>query len=381
MKKHKILFYCQYLLGLGHLTRSLALAKSLSAEFEVYFLLGGPKVDRRIDWDNFTLIELEPLLMHESNSQLYSPQAISVEEVFEIRKHQIEKILNDNQFDVFVTELYPFGRRKFRKEIISVIELFKKINPKGLTVSSVRDILVESNDHNKDQSMIDVTKKYYDLVLVHSDPKIIRLNQTFPLATQVENLLHYTGFVTESKKVSVSTQLRSNEILISLGGGSVGAELMDAVLSIAKDFSDFKFRFKKSPYMPEDLISRLDLAQKTLQNVFVEGFSQNFEEELCGVRLSISMGGYNTVMNVLNTKTPALIYAYDANHEQNLRGELLENLGYLKVLNKSDLESSHLIQIIKDALCHSYPSQELNLSGGIETTRLLKLKIDETRSL
>jgi len=37
-----LLLYCQHVLGMGHLVRSLALAESLAARFHVVFLNGGP---------------------------------------------------------------------------------------------------------------------------------------------------------------------------------------------------------------------------------------------------------------------------------------------------------------------------------------------------
>ena len=35
--------------------------------------------------------------------------------------------------------------------------------------------------------------------------------------------------------------------------------------------------------------------------------------------LSISLAGYNTLMDILATRTPALVYPYMANREQNMR--------------------------------------------------------------
>src|SRR3989475_13223949 len=40
--REAILFYCQYVLGMGHLVRSLALARALADRFRVVFLNGGP---------------------------------------------------------------------------------------------------------------------------------------------------------------------------------------------------------------------------------------------------------------------------------------------------------------------------------------------------
>ena len=40
--KPALLFYCQHSIGMGHLTRSFALAAALAQDFRIVFLNGGP---------------------------------------------------------------------------------------------------------------------------------------------------------------------------------------------------------------------------------------------------------------------------------------------------------------------------------------------------
>lgn len=40
----KIMFYCQYLSGMGHLVRSSQIVRSLANYFQVYFITGGPEI-------------------------------------------------------------------------------------------------------------------------------------------------------------------------------------------------------------------------------------------------------------------------------------------------------------------------------------------------
>ena len=41
----KIMFYCQYLSGIGHLVRSTEIVRSLVKDFQVYFINGGPPIE------------------------------------------------------------------------------------------------------------------------------------------------------------------------------------------------------------------------------------------------------------------------------------------------------------------------------------------------
>ncbi len=40
-----LMFYCQYVFGMGHLVRSLEIARALVRDFDVTFIAGGDPVD------------------------------------------------------------------------------------------------------------------------------------------------------------------------------------------------------------------------------------------------------------------------------------------------------------------------------------------------
>lgn len=364
MKQPRILFYCQYLLGLGHLTRSLALSEALAQKFDVDLVLGGPLVERKVRTPNLKIIPLDPLLMREADSRLYSPADVDVATVFARREDQLTEMLNQQSYDVLVTELFPFGRGKFKSEILKLIELFRKRNPRGLVVSSLRDILVKREGQgDKEQKMAEVARDHFDWVLVHSDSELIRLEHTFPLTGMIAEKLYYTGFVCESSQSNARPGGRRQEVMVSLGGGSVGEELIAAVLEVAKLAPDFVFRFKISPYFSPR--SHQLLKDYKSQNIKAEPFSTNFEAELQEVSLSISMGGYNTVMNVVNTSTPALVWPYDANQEQSMRAKILERHGFLRCLTVQDLQNpQRMLSSIRERLAASYPQWRPNLNGG-----------------
>src|SRR5260370_13810753 len=44
MSKRRIIFYCQHVVGIGHLVRSVAIVRALAADFSVMFVAGGPPV-------------------------------------------------------------------------------------------------------------------------------------------------------------------------------------------------------------------------------------------------------------------------------------------------------------------------------------------------
>jgi predicted glycosyltransferase len=374
MKHSRVLFYCQHLLGVGHLSRSLALCQAfLQADMEVFFLQGGPDIGKTLEHSRFHKIQLAPLLMAEATNELYDPDhKLSIEEIFKLRAKQVQSLCESTNFDLVITELFPFGRNKFKSEVLTLLNLCKIKNSKCLSASSVRDILVEkTNSTKRNQETIDFVQKYYDLVLVHSDEKVIRFAETFPLANQIENQIIYTGFVSESgRKASLP---RTNKILVSFGGGVVGDELAIAVANIAPALADFKFRFICGPYTPERVTSHLQKLSSA--NIQIESFLKDFEKQLAQSALSISLAGYNTVMNILATQTPSLVLPYDANHEQRLRAERLQALDQMKVLSQNDLEPQNLKKIILQWAHKKIPDYNINIDGAQTAAAELKKRL------
>ncbi|MDG0816279.1 glycosyltransferase family protein [Bdellovibrio svalbardensis] len=372
LNKPRLLFYCQHLLGIGHLTRSLAISESLIKDFEVHFLQGGPDVGKSITNSSYHHHFLSPLLMKESDSSLYDPAGLkSPEQIFSERNLAIESLLQNNSFDVIVTELFPFGRNKFKTEVVNLIKAARSANPQIFVTTSVRDILVEkSNSHEREKKMAGLVQEHYDAVLVHSDERILKLEETFSLANSLQEKLYYTGFVAETPKTKTAS-LRRKEILVSMGGGVVGDKMVLAVLETLPHFSDYLFRVVPGPYASVELKTALKQKSEANPQLKIETFLHNFEEELSQVALSISLAGYNTVMNILNTKTPALVYPYMENIEQNLRASRMASQNLLSVIYDEDLGTANLAKIMNDRLQQPWPSFEVELNGSEKTSQYL----------
>lgn len=375
MKRPRLLVYCQHLLGIGHLSRCLALANGSLDDFEVSFVQGGPDVGKSILHPQFHHHFLSPLLMREEDSMLYSPMGANVAECVEMRRTQLQEILR-TPFDALLVELYPFGRRKQRDEIRFLIDEARRVQP-GLKVAcSLRDIVVGRQDNSKFAEFVsEELRARFDLVLVHSDPTLLPMTLPFEMDAGLSIPYHYTGFVTEGRNAELSEK-RDNSILVSLGGGSVGDELIRSILQVAERAEELHFKIVVSPAMPSHLKGALESC--VLKNVSILPFSQEFENLMSRSRLSISMAGYNTVMNLLNTRTYGLVLPYGQNEEQQTRAEVFARQGFLETLGPEDLEPSRLKMRIERALFAGYPNLSVDLNGSKNSAHILSGLITQT---
>jgi predicted glycosyltransferase len=98
-------------------------------------------------------------------------------------------------------------------------------------------------------------------------------------------------------------------------------------------------------------------------------------------RLSISQGGYNTVLETLAAGARAVIapYAGGLETEQTLRAEALQARGALEVVSEDDLTPERLATAVNQALTNP-PSSAVGvwIDGAAQSAIILKALVDKT---
>ena len=250
-------------------------------------------------------------------------------------------------------------------------------------VCSVRDILVEKEDQQKHEGRaVDTLNRHFDAVLVHSDPNLIKIEETFFRHAEIRIPLYYTGYIAQMPPANARQQIRSRlelkdkdlMIIASAGGGSVGKPLLESAISAFRKFRDdlsARLFVYTGPYIEEQDFT--DLRSLADQRIKVEKFTSDFLAYLAAADLSISMGGYNTSMNLLACGIRALVWPFGLNREQRLRAQRLAERGALKSLDEEDLHPDHLAKIMEQTLSEVHPGKlDIDLNGAANTTRWLE---------
>ena len=124
MSRSKVLFYVQHLLGIGHVKRTITLARSmLKKNLEVSIISGGENVPV-IDDTGMTFIQLPSIKA--SNRKFESlidsdGQQIS-NELKMLRRNKLLEVFTLTDPDILIMELYPFGRRQLEFELLPLFE-------------------------------------------------------------------------------------------------------------------------------------------------------------------------------------------------------------------------------------------------------------------
>lgn len=371
-----LLFYCQHSLGIGHLTRSFALATALVEHFQVVFLNGGRlppglPVPKGID-----IIDLPALGMDDGHTVISRDAKHSVAEAQAQRRALIESAVRLHRPAVVLVELFPFGRKKFAAEILAMIRLARR-QPGGPAriACSLRDILVDARpdqQHHDDRARW-LTDRYFDVVLVHADPALARLEESFHPRQPMRVPVVYTGYVALTR-ADQGDGVRGEHLLVSAGGGIVGNTLFQTALAArALMRTPMPMRVIAGPFLPEPRWQALQQTADGMAGVELVRQVPDMVAEMRGARASISQYGYNTALDIVVSGVPALVvpYATKTENEQSQRALRLAQMGALQHLGAEALDPPTLATAMDALLSFRPRAAVLNLNGALESARQL----------
>ena len=224
--------------------------------------------------------------------------------------------------DILLIETFPFGRRQMRFELLPLLDAAERARPRPLIASSIRDILQESRTPGRAEEVVETVRHSIDRVLVHGDPRLVHLEDSFPLAGAIAERLLYTGIVGPPLEVE-SAAAETFEVIVSVGGGAVGAELIRIALAARA-----RGALREASWLV--LTGPNGMPVEPPPGVVVRSFVTDLPARLRRARLSISQSGYNTVADLFGAPTCRAVfvpYVGDGETEQTRRAALLERAG------------------------------------------------------
>lgn len=372
----RVLFYVQHLLGIGHLKRAATLARALcGAGLDVTFVSGGHEVPG-LDVGPARFVQLPPVRAVDVYFKiLVDADDHVIDDGFRTRRRDLLlETFRSAKPDVIITELFPFGRRQLRFELLPMLDAAHAMTPRPRIVCSVRDILVEPDKPERAKEMLERIERHYDLIMVHGDPKLIPFEATFPLAHRIAGKLRYTGYVVEERATLAAAPVERAGVVVSAGGGAVSENLLRAAMAARPltRLRDAPWRVLCGHALPDDIYRSLR-ATATI-GIAVERARPDFIQLLRGAMLSISQGGYNTMMEVLATRTPAVVvpYAGGLETEQTLRARLLAERGALSLVDEKSISPETIARAAEEML--DRPSSEavsLDVNGGRKSAEII----------
>lgn len=368
----KVMIVVTHLLGTGHLSRALTLAKGfVQAGHEAVVVSGGVPVPQ-LDPGDVSLLQLPALRSDGVNfAQLLTAAGNPVDDaMLHGRLDALLSVLDDQEPDVLITELFPFGRRVLRDEFTALLSAARSQNTPPLILSSIRDILAPPSKPKKAIYADDIVQQFYDGVLVHADPQITPLNLSWPVTDTLARRLHYTGFVAPPATTGRS-DVGKGEVIVSAGGGDVGRNVFAAALAAAAADPARQWRLLLGGADAAERCAAL--ATDAARNVILEPARPDFRAMLHNAAASVSLCGYNTALDVLQAGCPAVFVPFDAGNEveQGIRARALTQQNGIAAIRSADLTPEGLLHAVQEVIAAPRRApMQAGLDGAAETVRI-----------
>ena len=394
-----MLLYVQHLLGIGHLKRAATLANAMtSVGLDVTLVSGGPVVPDILVHAK-RVVQLPPASAADlSFKALVDDQGNPVDDAWrQKRRDLLLDVWRETKPHALVIELFPFGRRQMRFELLPLLDAARGGVHRPVVVSSVRDVLGGSQkDPARQNKMLELFEAYFDHLLVHGDPSLIAFDQTFPQAARIAGKMHYTGYVVDCESLAeIAADVGRDEVIVSVGGGAVGRALIETAI-LARPLSmlaDHHWRLLVGSNVADAELAGIaafvqnEGGENGLSNGQTRGLSHglpmgitiernrsDFPALLANCRLSISQGGYNTVMDILRAGARAVVVPFTGGIEveQSVRARLLAQRGWIELLEETQLTPRALSDAI-DRAAQSVPTAigAVDLDGAQNSAALV----------
>ena len=353
----KILMYSHDTFGLGHIRRCLAIALSLrKCPANVLILTGSVlagrfKIPRRIDFVRI------PGMIKVTNEQ-YLPLSMKLDatEVLEIRKGIILATAMAFKPDFFIVDKAPLG---LKREVADTLEWLRSHLRSCRSILGLRDVMDNADvtiQEWEEKGIYDAMQKYYDEIWVYGRQDFYDPIREYRIPPQVASKIHFTGYIprkiptTEDiRAIRTELGLQGDEklILVTIGGGGDGHPVVKTFLKAFKPEEGGFPEKTRVVIVTGPFISSRDY-QEVVQKARTLGFTtlkfHRFMESLIGAaQLVVSMGGYNTVCEIVSQAKPFLILPRTVPREEQLiRAQMLCSQGFCDYLHPDEVNPRNL---------------------------------------
>ncbi|MDX1483692.1 MAG: glycosyltransferase [Alphaproteobacteria bacterium] len=381
----RVLIFVQHLRGIGHLQRAAAIARELANGGIAVDLVSGGMPVSEIDVSGIGVHQLPPVRSpDDSYTRLVDEHGAPAGPALRAaRQRRLVDLVQAVRPHAVIVEMFPFGRSQIAHEIIALIEAARALSPRSLMISSVRDIVAQKRSTERYVEMAEQAAAWFDAVLVHGDPAVLPFDESFPAVDMIRDRVHYTGYVLANRPPPRRRRRDrdAGEVLVTAGGGAFGGALMRAAVAarahklLDRDLASRPWRLITGPNLPAAEARALD--RHGGDGVVIEPFCAELPARLAGARLSVSLCGYNTALEVAAAGVPAVMVPAGSGrqNEQRRRAQAFARMGLAEVLAEDVLDGASLAAAMNRAAAAGRGPRVgralIDMSGGETSCRLV----------
>lgn len=363
----RVAFYSHDTQGLGHVRRNSLLAAAMvdaHPDVNVLLLSGAAEAGALPLPDRTDIVTVPGLYKDVAGRYHARSMDSSLEQVLAVRSFALESVLVNFAPDLLVVDKVPLG-------ILGELEqgLRRVRREHGTrTVLGLRDVLddVETTRREWRQSgSREAIQSLYDQVWVYGDRAVFDPAEVYGWTPEVREKVRYTGYLGAGRDrllpvrsdshgaPSVCGDIPRPFVLGLVGGGQDGAAVADAFARTTFPRGHLGV-LVTGPFLPDEDFEAVEKLAHDRDDLRVHRFVGDVPALVKASSATVSMGGYNSVCELMAARRPALVVPRVVPRlEQALRAEHLARRGLVDVLAADRLEPARLTAWLRDAVAGS----------------------------
>ena len=375
----RLMVYSHDAFGLGNLRRMLSICEYLlkdQTHLSILLVSGSPMLHAFRLPKGLDYIKLPCLNRGQSGTLFAKYLGTELEETIQWRSHLIHSAALHFKPDVLLVDKKPYG---IQQELLSTLEYLEAHLPATKKVLLLRDILdspAKTILDWKQQGYYQAIQTWYDQILVVGMAELFDVAQEYQFPLPIAKKVRYCGYIRKSVQGLNRTELRwflriqpsEKLVLVTPGGGEDGFPLVSAYLEGLKHLpSPMKLRsvILCGPEMPLSHQQELQNQSLPYPGVEVQVFTDNLLGYLDAADAVVSMGGYNTLTEILALqKRTVVVPRITPSQEQLIRAERFMRNGLIQAIHPDHLQPKTLMQAVMTQLeDRATPALELDFNG------------------
>jgi predicted glycosyltransferase len=363
----KLLVYSHDTFGMGNIRRMLALSEYLietTPDISILLITGSPVIHELRLPERLDYIKLPSLTRTTANVYCAKTLGTGIEETMRLRADLILAAAANFQPDLVLVDKKPCG---VKNELARTLEWLKTQSNARIALV-LRDIL-DSPENTipiwNSQRYSERIASYYDKVFVLGVPEIFdpRVEYAFPAAVSAKTV--FCGYIGKRRAAASRAAIRQQLgvapderlVLVTIGGGEDGHPIIQtycAALAEIHRLGRVRSLIITGPEMPAPQRDMVSSTMAGNPRVTCRTFVDNMMAYMEAADLIVSMGGYNTVCELLSAqKRGIVIPRAEPVAEQWIRAERMARLGLFSVIHPRDLTPTVLANAVTAELAAS----------------------------
>lgn len=374
----RVLLYCHDTFGLGHLRRTLTLAQYLRQRWDgaaQLIVTGSPLAQNFLLPEDADYVKLPSVV--KTGSERYRARSLpmSLADVLKLRADIVLSAARHMKPDVFIVDNVPAG---LRGELLPTLRYLKESSPGTRLVLGLRDI-VDDAAHVRRAWIRDgaygLLEDVYDLIVVYGDQEVYDVVCEYGFSERAAAKTRFVGYLERGQPngngpVRADLGVDSRPlVLVTAGGGGDGYSLFRAALDTVRSSpaaARFEWLLVGGPLLPATHRESLVALSAESASVRFLPSAQDLLSYIAAADVVVSMGGYNSLCEILSLARPAVIVPRVApRREQLIRASTMSERGLVRMVHPDALTPRRLVDEVVELVGHSVPTDRLPRFEGL----------------